>query len=222
MKNPDLIERVDYLLEKGNNILQPESRIGCGEYYVDAGLLAGFKAASLSFIANLHGESHIYYKEFKSGMNGYTVERTNMGINILKAIKDEIEHGWLTSYKNLISAEIFSDFLEMADYLLKEGFKDAAAVIIGATLENHLRKLCVNNDIDTEIIKSNGDKVTKTASTMNADLHKAGVCDGLQQKSITAWIDIRNSAAHGHYDKYTKENVKQMYDGVLYFMSACK
>ncbi len=38
----------------------------------------------------------------------------------------------------------------MAEYLLKEGYKDPAAVITGSTLEEHLRKLCIKNGIDIE------------------------------------------------------------------------
>lgn len=39
---------------------------------------------------------------------------------------------------------------------------------------------------------------------MNEDLAKAGVCSPLRQKRIAALADIRNSAAHGHADKFTE------------------
>ena len=44
-------------------------------------------------------------------------------------------------------AELFADFLEMADYLLSEGYKDPAAVLGGSMLEEHLRQLRQSMDI---------------------------------------------------------------------------
>jgi hypothetical protein len=35
----------------------------------------------------------------------------------------------------------------MGKYLNDQGYKDAAAVIIGSTLENHLRNLAIKNNI---------------------------------------------------------------------------
>lgn len=53
------------------------------------------------------------------------------GRGILKAVKTEMEGGWVFTAKDIVSAEIFADFLEMSQYLLSEGYKDAAAVMIG-------------------------------------------------------------------------------------------
>ena len=37
---------------------------------------------------------------------------------------------------------MLADFLEMADYLITEGYKDPATVVAGSGLESHLRKMC--------------------------------------------------------------------------------
>lgn len=55
--------------------------------------------------------------------------------------------------QKIIAAEIFSDFLEMAEHLLEQGYKDPAAVMIGSVVEENLRKFCVANKIDTELEK---------------------------------------------------------------------
>ena len=47
----------------------------------------------------------------------------------------------LSNFMSLAQAEVFADFLDMAEHLLGEGYKDAAAVILGAVLEDTLRKL---------------------------------------------------------------------------------
>ncbi|MFH9833379.1 hypothetical protein ACH4NC_18980 [Streptomyces sp. NPDC017201] len=53
---------------------------------------------------------------------------------------------------------------------------------------------------------------------MNADLKKAGAYDGLQQKQITAWMDLRNKAAHGNYAGYDEQQVRLFIEGVRGFM----
>lgn len=136
----------------------------------------------------------------------------------MKAVKQEIEGGWLFTVKGLISAEIFSDFLEMAEYLLKEGYKDPAAVMTGSVLEEHIRQLCIKKSIQIETVKD-GKPVPKKADLMNSELASASVYNKLDQKSITSWLDLRNKAAHGQYSEYTKEQVELMFQGVTNFIS---
>ena len=50
-------------------------------------------------------------------------EWTSNGIALLPAVRDEIARGWLSSFKGLIVAEVFADFLDMADYLMAQGYK---------------------------------------------------------------------------------------------------
>lgn len=70
-------------------------------------------------------------------------------VGVLKALREDYVAGYLKSFEELVHADIFSDFLDMADYLLTEGFKDPAAVIIGGVIEEHLRKLCEHTAIPT-------------------------------------------------------------------------
>jgi hypothetical protein len=63
----------------------------------------------------------------------------------LQALRDDYESGYLQSVVELVHADIFADFLDMADYLIQQGYKDPAAVVAGSVLEEHLRKLCGNS-----------------------------------------------------------------------------
>lgn len=125
---------------------------------------------------------------------------------IANTIKHDYERGLLHSIRALIQADVFADFLEMGEYLLKEGYKDAAAVIIGAVLEDGVRKLCEKNGISTT--NSNGRPIT--IDPMNAALAKAEVYSKLLQKQITTWAHVRNKAAHGEYGEYGKDQVEMM------------
>jgi len=218
MNKKDLIERTDYLISQGNDVLKTKTPAQFTGPYVDIGLQEGFRTGSLSFIKNLYGERHPYFTDFDARVLGVGVNATEIGINILRAIKKELENDWFLSIQQLVSASIFSDFLEMSMYLLDQGYKDAAAVMIGSVLEEHLRLLCRNYSIDVTILK-HGVPVPKSADAINAELVKAGAYGVLEQKNVTAWLDLRNKAAHGRYSEYTRELVELMYHGVLIFLT---
>jgi hypothetical protein len=130
----------------------------------------------------------------------------------LKALRRDYEDGYLVRIQGLVRAEVFADFTDMAEHLLDESYKDPAAVLIGGVLEEHLRSLCIANGIS---IVSGGKP--KKADTMNADLAKDGTYGKLDQKSVTAWLDLRNKSAHGQYSEYRSEQVRNMLAGVREF-----
>jgi hypothetical protein len=134
-------------------------------------------------------------------------------VGIAVALKTAYESGYLNQIEELIHADLFADFLDMGEYLLKENYKDPAAVIIGGVLEEHLRKLCLKNSIS---ITTNN--IPKKAETMNADLAKK-VYNRLDQKNITAWLDLRNKAAHAKYKEYTDDQVKVALLGIRDFIA---
>jgi hypothetical protein len=179
--------------------------------------MAGFRTACLSFIDRLYGSEHPHFKQFTDKTEHNYVSNSEQGIAILSAIRAEIAGGWLFNVKGLVAAEVFSDFLEMAEHLLEGGYKDPAAIMIGSVLEEHLRQLCLNKAIQVEE-ERDGRMVAHKADRLNADLAKAEMYTKLDQKLITAWLDLRNNAAHGKYDAYTPEQVKQLLAGVTEFM----
>lgn len=221
MKIDDVKIRINELISLSEEVLSTQKTTpGYSKYgaSVNASLFNQFRASSLSFLKNLFGENHPYYQEFNTNVKDNAPSHTNIGKGILKAVKQEIDGGWLFTVKGLVSAEIFSDFLEMAEYLLQEGYKDPAAVMTGSVLEEHLRQLCGRNGIPVEA--NRGGKLSpKKADLLNADLANAGIYNKLDQKSITSWLDLRNKAAHGKYAEYTKEQVNLMYQGVTNFIS---
>ena len=139
-----------------------------------------------------------------------TRETVSIGKGILKAVKEDVEGGYLKRIEALVSADIFSDFLDMTEYLLEEGYKDPAASLIGAVLENGLRKICTNRGIT---VKSKED-----ISSLNQKLADGKAYTRLTQKELQVWNDIRNNADHGYFDQYTAQNVKDMHKGVRGFL----
>lgn len=217
MKLENITYRVDELIQLGNDVLLTKKAVYTS-IHVDSGKFAEFRAASLSFIMRVFGEDSPNYKEFDAQVTDISVYYTERGIGILRACRSEILGGWLFTTKGLISAELFSDFIEMAEHLLSEQYKDPAAVVVGSVLEEHLRQLCQKNLIPTENTRSDGSIAPLKADTMNSELSKKGVYSKLDQKNITAWLDLRNKAAHGKYSEYTQSQVELMLQSVSNFI----
>ena len=212
----NLLEKINFLLEKGQTITQ--NYIGQGyERHAPTVLFSEFKSACLFFISNVFGKESVYYQQFKTEVRDINYYYVESAIGILNAIKTEIESGWLISFKKLVEADVFCDFLEMAEYLLEEKYKDAAAVMIGSVLEEHLRSLCVENSVSL-FDESNEKQIPKKASRLNDDLAKKGVYNKLTQKNVTSWLDLRNNAAHGKYGEYDLDQVHFMFQGVSHFL----
>lgn len=218
MQPKDLSKRVAQLIEQSEKLLATLKVNNYGQDYIDGGAMAGLRASVLSFIAMTYGNSHSYYSEYDSATKSTFVSSAKRSHAILHSIQNEIDGGWIFTVKKLIAAEIFSDFLEMAEHLLDQGYKDPAAVMIGSVLEENLRQLCTANKIDTELEKD-GVFIPKKADRLNSELASSEVYTKLDQKSVTAWLGLRNNAAHGKYNEYTKEQVNLMLHGVTEFLA---
>ena len=219
MKLDDLIRRAEELIQSGMKVLGTRrSDSSFGYPSVEASSFEGFRAGALSFFKLCFGSDHPYFEKFNSEVTTTVPHDVESGIGILKAAKDEMEGGWLLSAKGLVSAEIFADFIEMSEYLLEMDYKDPAAVIIGSVLEEHLRQLCQKHGIDTHRLSGNK-SVAKKADLLNAELASAQVYNKLDQKNVTAWLDLRNKAAHGKYSEYNKYQVEILCRAVTEFMA---
>ncbi|WP_151745044.1 HEPN domain-containing protein [Acinetobacter calcoaceticus] len=157
------------------------------------------------------GDNSIHFAAFKRQLSGSsdTPKRLRQLIPILNAAYDDLKNGFLITFKQIVQAEVFDSELEQAKSLLESGYKNAAAVIAGVVLETAIKELCLNNGIDIE---------RKRLTQLSDDLAKSGVYNKLQQKQITALADIRNNAAHGNYDEFTKEDVERMISDIERFL----
>src|SRR5262245_17733188 len=138
---------------------------------------------------------------------------------VLTSLKTVYEHGLLESMDELVHADLFGDFLEMARYLLDSGYKDPAAMLAGAVLEEHLRKLCLKNGIPITTVDARGDAKQKVINSLNTDLYRKPVYPKPEMQQVTAWAGIRNSADHALFHEYTKEQVDGMVQGILGFIT---
>lgn len=218
MKLDDIVGRADQLIVMGQQVVATRRSSGYGTEAVDSAPMKGFRAAALSFIDRVYGRDHPHFSEFEVSTNNNWLYNAEDGLAIIHTVRDEIAGGWLFTIRGLVAAEVFADFLEMAEHLLESGYKDPAAVMGGSVLEEHLRQLCNKLAIPNEEQK-NGKQVPKKADRLNAELAASTAYSKLDQKQITAWLDLRNNAAHGHYHNFTAEQVEQLLMGITSFMT---
>ena len=175
---------------------------------------------SLQFIKYLNGTSDPNYSEFEMASRGPYWQDVDACRSILQGIKHDIENDYyISSIRGLVSAEIFSDYLQMAEYLLNEGYAAPAAVIMGSTLEEHLRKLSQKHGVVIERTDSKNKIQQKAAFELNVDLNKGSIYNNIEKGLVEGWIRIRNAAAHGNYTEYTKDQITLMLQGVKEFIA---
>lgn len=180
--------------------------------YVDQDLYMGWALKARHLVSMACGTDSEHYRQFKEGEEP-SMYTTNFDMlrkikAVFLAAKEDYEGGYLSSIRNLVQAEVFSNELEQAIELLSAGYFAASAVVAGVVLETALRQLCK----DTGLPISKLDK-------MNADLAKSGKYNLMMQKQITALADIRNNAAHGNHDQFKREDVQSMISTIERFLA---
>jgi len=158
--------------------------------------LREIRVSAFNLLARVASPNNVYYRELaEAGFIDHLALR-----GIIQAAMNDYRQGYVADNALLVSAEVFSDLLVQAEALLDHDYKDAAAVIVRAVLENGLRR--IGNSAGVEI------EAKDTISQLNEKLYKAKVCSLLQQKEVTAKAQIGNDAAHGRFDQYHKGDVQ--------------
>ena len=209
----DVLRRLEALLQKADAVVathRPNPPNVIGVPTLDSQAFTEWQTQSLAYLINLLGPGHTYVEHFRKQVTQGFTGNVKSGKGILQALREDIEAGYLTRIETLVSADIFDDFLEMAQYLLSQGYKDPTASLVGAVLENDLRRTCLARGITLS--------VKEDISSLNKKLADAGVYNRLTQKKVQVWNDIRNNADHGKFNEYKTEDVNEMLKGVRNFL----
>jgi hypothetical protein len=186
--------------------------------------LQKLKTRLASTIHRLAPATSIYKSELKDALlkPGHSKDHiSNLYLSVfalyaaVHTLRDEYNAGFLRTVEELVHADVFSNMLEMALHLLERNYKDAAAVIAGSVLEQHLRSLSTKTGIPVR----GRDGRYRKAESLNTDLCSNGAYRMEDQKSVTAWLALRNNAAHGNYGQYDKTQVRLFIENVLNFMA---
>lgn len=191
-------------------------QIESSDFGASARASSAFLTRARAVIERVAGPTSPYREQCNDILAENAVEswKATRMLGVLESLRADVAAGYLESVTQLIRGEVFADFLEMAEHLCQEGYKDAAAVVAGGVLESHLRSLCSPASVtfETEGRRHKADRV-------NADLAKAGVYSSLDQKSVTGWLGLRNDAAHGDYGSYSADQVRLLIASVRDFIT---
>jgi hypothetical protein len=171
----DIVRKFAALRQRAEELLQDMEHHG-GRMICPPGYFE-IRASALNLLARTAGEQSVYYRELLGNPNF----DMRLMVGVITAAMTDYREGFMADAKLLVSAEVFADFLVQAEVLLEQDYKDAAAVIIGAVLEDGLRRV---------------------------------VLTAIQKKEIDAKREIRNSAAHGKFNEYTKDDVVAFHEFV--------
>ena len=148
--------------------------------------------------------------------------RLNLHISQLKGLKDDLEKGFLGDLGLEIEAAIVADYMGQAEQLLAEGQSGKydhvpAAVLAGAVLEKSLRTLCDKQSPPISTVNTKG--LPLTLNPLIDTLKKNNLFNQVTAKQLRHWADIRNSAAHGHFDEFDRNQVDLMIQGINHFLA---
>ncbi len=143
-------------------------------------------------------------------------------VGTLQGLKDDYQNGFLDSLEERIVANISADYMIQVEGLLDEGQPGQydhvpAAVLCGALLEDALRRLCDRQTPQVPTDKPNGRP--KALNALIQDLQKANAFNKLKAQQLRGWVQVRNSAAHGKFDEFSRDDVELMVNGVRNFLA---
>ena len=135
-------------------------------------------------------------------------------LGVLEAAYEDFKRGSFVKYKDLVTAEVFDDYLGQAEELYSKEYFRAAAAIAGATLEDTLRKLCDKQSPALAYAPGR----TKIGE-LSAVLYGAGVYDRIIHGRVVNLGQLRNDADHGNDLTGKEADIKDMIEWVRRFIA---
>lgn len=203
--------RFDNVLAKADML---RTTVRSTEYGTSANdqLMAEWRSQSLKLLRSLFADDDPYVVGFSEGVDekswsaGRSIDR---GKGVLRAAHEDFVNGHLWTMRELVHAELFDNFLEMAAHLSETGFRTQAIVTAASTLEEHLRQLAAKHTA----------AVHRKAAMTNDALYKQGVYSLPEYRQVQGWLALRNdSGGHTTTTERTKEEIGVMIDGIRRFI----
>ncbi|HAU38722.1 MAG TPA: DUF4145 domain-containing protein [Phycisphaerales bacterium] len=217
-----ILQRFDHLIQQGQRFLDETNPDGGVGLIRDLGVPT-WKINYASLLAYVLPPRH-YHRHLIQDVDNQclTWGWIHNHLAYLKGIRDDYANGFLGNFAVAIEAEMASDYMRQAEQLLTEGQSGKydhipAAVLAGAVLEKSLRAICGQQapPVPTRDAKER----PMTLNGLVDALKKAGAFNEMVAKQLRAWADIRNHAAHGEFDLFTRSDVELMLKGVTAFLA---
>lgn len=204
--NESIVNRFDELIEQGKTQWEEFKKNKQG-LVMDIISFTRWSTSCLNLLDKLSISSNRFVSQFEVWGIGGPNKKLNIGamLGVLLSAKDEYLLGMAVDYHLSISAAVFNGFLDEAQYLLEKGYLRAAAVIIGASLEEGLKSCARSVPL---II---GEKETLNPLIDKLKKPEVGILNEFEAKQLKAVANMRNDAAHGGDFTYTKVQVEEVF-----------
>lgn len=214
METNELIEKIEEI----EKILPSDSNQWT--YYI----CHSFFITTSQFIRNYIGVDTEFYKtlsDYSQKMgSGNETDKAWAAKKVLKSLKDYLKLNLelFRSEKYKMKIDVISDFMIQAIELStnKKFHPAAAGILMGASLEEFLKQLAEEKQIDLTEIKRTIDPISK-------ELYDKKIITKQDLKDITSWAGIRNEATHGNFVEVNdRQRILNAIEGVNLFMRKYK
>ena len=167
--------------------------------------------SALSLLREVFGDGSPAYQTFKRGHENFRYDFDDFSAlkGIFFAAKSDFENGFLGKIENVVTGELLGDFIHLAKSSLNEGYKDVAAVLASAALEDALKRYASSQDLDVS---------EKVMQEVVAALKSKGLVQGATKTLLDNMPKLRDYAMHANWDKLTPEDVRSMIGFVEEFL----
>lgn len=190
--NHRILVRFDELISEGEK-LWDEFRKNKNGMYMDIVGITQWTTSCLNLLDKLSVNTNRFVTQFEIGFGGGAGQRMNVGaaLGVLKSARIEYSRGLAVDYHLSVTAAVFGGLLDEASYLMTKGYDRAAAVLIGAALEEGLKSRARAAGVDI------GQKDTLNPVIAKLKAHPVGIITEFEAKRLKAISRLRNDAAHG-------------------------
>jgi hypothetical protein len=164
---------------------------------------AQWTTSCLNLLDKLSISSNRFVREFESWVAPNPGRKVNLGgaLGVLKSARVEYSLGLAVEYHLSVSAAVFDGILDEADYLVSKGYLRAAAVLMGAALEEGLKTRARAEGIEV------GPKDTLNPIIIKLKAPDLHVLNEFAAKRLESLARMRNDAAHGSEFSYQSDEV---------------
>ena len=197
--DPQIVARFNELIAEGRVL--HDSAVNNSRTFRDPAKVTRWTTSCLNLLDRLSVSTNRFVTEFER----YALPRGDklnlaLPLGVLEAARTEYERGLAVDYHLGVAATVFVDLLDQARYLLERSYHQAAAVILGAALEEALRSRA----------RAEGLEVAnrETLNPLIDRLTKAGTLSAFEGDRLRSIAKLRNDAAHGGQLLYGEPEVK--------------
>ena len=207
--NDKFLQRFRELQDQSDSIqFEPDKY---GFLYAPRFVWLSWATSAESLIKAVFGEESPHYINFANVIKN--CRGSELSIKTLQGIflsaKEAFEGGYVFSIELSISGEIFGDFVVLAKQSLAEGYKDVAAVLASAALEDALKRYAKVNGLNVD-----GATMAKVISAIKSK----GLVSGARKSMLDTMLQIRNYTMHAEWEKVNEPEVNSIIGYVEQFL----